>query len=89
MDDGVLDRINWLYNKEKTEGLTEEEKVEQSELREIYLATFRRNLKNQLDNIDIENPDGTVENLGEKHAIEVKEAFDPENNDETFSDDDT
>ena len=61
-------RINELYKKSKAEGLTEEEKKEQDLLRKEYIASFRRNLKAQLDNIDIVNEDGSVENLGEKYG---------------------
>ena len=51
MTDEKIQRINVLYNKAKTEGLTEEEKVEQQELRKQFIADFRRNLRGQLDNI--------------------------------------
>lgn len=59
-------RINALYHKSQKEGLTEEEKEEQTKLRKEYVASIRGNLKSQLDNITIENPDGTFVNLGEK-----------------------
>ncbi len=59
-------RINELYHKSQSEGLTDEEKAEQAQLRREYVASVRSNLKAQLDNISIERPDGTVENLGEK-----------------------
>lgn len=68
MTNEKIARINELYHKSKQTGLTEEEKKEQAVLRAEYIASFRRNLKSQLDNIDIKNPDGTIENLGEKHA---------------------
>lgn len=64
--DERIKRINELYHKSKAEGLTEEEKQEQARLRQEYVANVRANLKAQLDNIDVENPDGTIENLGEK-----------------------
>lgn len=48
-----LDRINALAHKKKTVGLTEEETIEQLELREKYLEAFRKNFKNQLDNVEI------------------------------------
>ena len=63
-----IDRINELYRKSKAEGLTEEEKKEQDLLRKEYIANVRKNLRAQLDNIDVVNEDGTVENLGEKFA---------------------
>ena len=65
-------RINELYKKSKAEGLTEEEKKEQALLRQEYIANVRKNLKAQLDNIDMVNEDGTVENLGEKYAVKKK-----------------
>lgn len=61
-------RINELARKSKAEGLTEREKVEQAALRAEYIAAFRRNLKSQLDNIDIKEADGTIVNLGEKYG---------------------
>lgn len=61
-----IERINTLYHKSKTTGLNEEEKKEQQALRKDYLESIRKSLKNQLDNIDIQNEDGSIENLGEK-----------------------
>ena len=47
--DAEVKRINELYAKSKTpEGLTEEEKVEQQELRQKYLKAVRENLRAQL-----------------------------------------
>ncbi|MBO5325889.1 MAG: DUF896 domain-containing protein [Lachnospiraceae bacterium] len=60
-------RINELYHKSQTEaGLTPEEKSEQQKLRADYVASVRAALRGQLDNIDIEEKDGSVTNLGEK-----------------------
>ncbi len=64
--DEKIARINELYHKSQAEGLTEEEKTEQAQLRAEYIANFRANLKGQLDSITIQRPDGTLENLGEK-----------------------
>ncbi|WP_425446547.1 DUF896 domain-containing protein [Dethiothermospora halolimnae] len=47
-----IDRINFLAKKSKTEGLTEEEKKEQKDLRNEYLKSFRENFRKQLDNIE-------------------------------------
>lgn len=63
-----IDRINELYRKSKAEGLTEEEKKEQAALRKEFIAAIRNDLRAQLNNIDMVNPDGTVENLGEKYG---------------------
>lgn len=60
-------RINELYRKSQTtEGLSEEEKQEQAELRKAYILAIRRNMRGNLDNIDLVNKDGSVTNLGEK-----------------------
>ncbi len=63
-----IDRINELYRKSKAEGLTEEEKKEQALLRKQFVADVKNNLTAQLNNIDMVNEDGSVENLGEKYA---------------------
>lgn len=65
--DERISRINELYHKSQKEGLTDAEKEEQARLRKEYVASVRANLRSQLDNIDVERPDGSVENLGEKH----------------------
>ena len=61
-------RINELYRKSQAEGLSEEEKKEQDLLRKEYIASVKKNLRNQLNNIDMVNDDGSVENLGEKYG---------------------
>lgn len=61
-----IKRINELYHKAKAEGLTPEEAKEQQELRSEYIANIRANLRGQLNNISIQNDDGSIENLGEK-----------------------
>lgn len=66
MDEQKIKRINELARKSKAEGLSDEEKKEQKILRQEYIDAIRRNLKSQLDNIDVEQKDGTVVNLGEK-----------------------
>ena len=52
-----LDRINELAHKKKTEGLTPEELAEQKELYRIFLEDFCARFKQQLDNIEIVEPD--------------------------------
>ncbi len=68
MEKAKIDRINELARKSKAEGLSEEEKKEQAQLRQEYIAAIRTNLRGQLDNIDIVNENGTIENLGEKYG---------------------
>lgn len=68
MTEEKIQRINELYHKAKAEGLTETEKLEQSILRQEYIASVRNNFRSQLNAIDIVNPDGSIENLGEKYG---------------------
>ena len=68
MDRQKINRINELYRKSKAEGLTEAEKKEQKLLRREYIEAVKGNLLAQLNNIDIEEKDGTVVNLGEKYG---------------------
>ena len=65
-------RINELYHKQKGEGLTEAEKAEQATLRRAYIDAIRGNVRAQLNNIDIVDENGKVENLGEKYGNKVK-----------------
>lgn len=68
MDEAKIARINELYRKSKAEGLTKEEAKEQQVLRQEYIEAIRRNLRGQLNNISIQNPDGTITDLGEKYG---------------------
>lgn len=61
-----IQRINELYRKSKAEGLTAEEFQEQKVLKAEYIDAFKRNLRGQLNNISIQEKDGTITNLGEK-----------------------
>lgn len=59
-----INRINELARKSKSVGLTAEEKEEQAKLRKAYIQSIRRSLRSSLDNIDIEEADGSITNLG-------------------------
>ena len=72
IDEKKIARINELYRRSKAEGLTDAEKQEQKLLRLEYVEAIRANLRSQLDNIDIEEKDGSIYNLGEKYDIERK-----------------
>lgn len=66
MEQKKIDRINELARKQKTEGLTEEEKKEQYVLRREYIDSFKRSLVGQLENTYILRPDGTKEKVTKK-----------------------
>jgi uncharacterized protein YnzC (UPF0291/DUF896 family) len=47
----MIERINFLARKSRAEGLTEEERLEQKELRQKYLDCIKGQVKQQLDSI--------------------------------------
>ncbi len=61
-----IERINFLARKQKSEGLTEEEKAEQFKLRREYIESYKQNLIAQLENTYIVNPDGTKTKIKSK-----------------------
>lgn len=66
MDQSMIDRINALYHKSQSVGLTPEEKEEQAALRKAYIEAIRKNMRANLNNISIQEKDGTVTDLGKK-----------------------
>ena len=61
-----INRINALAKKAKSEeGLTPEEKKEQAELRQAYVAAMRASLRGQLNNTVVIYPDGTRKKLSD------------------------
>ena len=67
MDKKKIERINELARKKKASGLTEAETAEQAELRREHLAEYRENMKAMLDNLIIQEQDGT------RHALKQKD----------------
>ncbi|GEK34751.1 DUF896 domain-containing protein [Kurthia sibirica] len=53
-----ISRINELAKKQKTEGLTNAEKVEQQVLREDYLREIRGQVLNTITNVKVMDPLG-------------------------------
>ncbi len=66
MDEKKIARINELYRKSKAEGLNDEEKKEQQILRREYIDSVKRNLTAQLDQISIQEADGSITELRKK-----------------------
>ncbi len=66
MDPSSIKRINELARKKRESGLTPEEAEEQRLLREAYLAEFRAGLRQTLENVRIQEPDGTLTPLVKK-----------------------
>ena len=66
--DEKLARINELARKAKAEGLTSAETKERDVLRREYIEAVRANLRGQLNNINFQELDGSITNLGEKYG---------------------
>lgn len=67
MEQSKIDRINSLARKSKSEGLTEQEKAEQKQLREEYIQSFRQSLTGILSNTYIQTPDGKKTKVEKKN----------------------
>lgn len=63
----MINRINELAAKKKTEGLTSQEQAEQKELYKDYLAAIRGQVRNSLQNVRFVE-DMTEEELKEELA---------------------
>ena len=61
--DEKIQRINELYRLSKERGLTDQEKDEQAKLRKDYIDSVKNGLRQQLDNISIVEPDGSISEL--------------------------
>ncbi|MDE6425170.1 MAG: DUF896 domain-containing protein [Ruminococcus sp.] len=64
MNQQKIDRINELARKSKSVGLTEEEKAEQTALRNEYRQSVVGNLRAELNNTYIMTPDGKKHKAG-------------------------
>ena len=62
----LLDRINQLAAKARTEGLTEDETQERDALRRQYLDAVRRSVDDQLSRVRVVQPDGQSRPLQKK-----------------------
>ncbi len=65
----LIDRINILARKEKTEGLNLKEKEEQKKLRIQYLELFREGFDQRLSNLKIIDQDSKVINPKKKKKV--------------------
>lgn len=68
MDQNKIDRINALYHKSQETGLTDAEKEEQAALRKEYIEIIRTNMRANLNNISIQEKDGSITDLGQKYG---------------------
>lgn len=63
MEKQKLERIGQLSRKQRSVGLTEEEKKEQAALRQEYLAAIRQDLTGTLDNTYVVDPNGNKKKI--------------------------
>ena len=61
MEQSKIDRINELARKSKIEPLTQEEIIEQRELRREFLADIRADLRSTLESIEFVDADPVAE----------------------------
>ena len=66
MEHAKIERINALARKQKSEGLTDEDRREQAALRQEYVAEIRASLGGTLESTVIVRPDGTREAVSER-----------------------
>lgn len=66
LEQAKIDRINELYHKSQTEGLSKEEQEEQQVLRREYIDSYKRSLVGELDNTYI------VDEKGNKRKVKKK-----------------
>ena len=62
----LIERINALARKSRSEGLTDAEKAEQAQLRQKYIQSFRQGFLNTMENVYI------VDDKGNKKKVEKK-----------------
>ena len=63
MNDNDIKRINELFHKSKSVGLTEEEKIEQVTLRKAYIESIKKNVRSSLSNVSVVEKDGSITNM--------------------------
>ena len=66
MEQAKIDRINELYRKSQSVGLTEAEKAEQAVLRREYIDSYKRSLVNELENTYIVDEKGNKRKVSRK-----------------------
>ena len=69
MEKEQIARINELARKKKTVGLTEGELREQEALRRQYITEFRESVRSTLDNVYLQQEDGSYKKLEKKPPL--------------------
>ncbi|NLL70551.1 MAG: DUF896 domain-containing protein [Epulopiscium sp.] len=66
MEKEKIQRINELYKKQKSVGLTLEEQKEQHQLRQEYIQLMRNNFQQTIKSVYIQDKDGNPQPLKRK-----------------------
>lgn len=77
MDRETVAHMLSLARKQRESSLSEQESIELTALRQAYLADFRAGFKQQLDNVCVEQDDGSYQKLRQK-AIPPEEKETPD-----------
>jgi len=65
------ERVNYMLSlsrKKREQGITSAEQIELDDLRREYLADFRQGFQQQLDNVYLEQEDGSYKKLEKKQS---------------------
>ncbi len=66
MNQEKINRINELYKKQKSVGLTVAEKEEQTALRKEYLGAIRKNFEATMETVKIKDEQGNIKQVKKK-----------------------
>ena len=75
MTEDKIKRINELARKQKAEGLTDEEKAEQAELRREYIEAYKKSLIAQLENTYVVDGKGNKQKLTERVKTKKEDKY--------------
>lgn len=67
-----IQRINGLSKKQRAEGLTQEEKKEQTYLRSLYIDAMKQSLRSQLSSIKVVGPKGYGKSIKKEVRVEYE-----------------
>lgn len=67
MEKEKIERISFLSKKQRSEGLTEEEKNEQAILRKEYIDDIKKNLRSSLDGVYVVDENGNETKIKKKN----------------------
>lgn len=75
MTEDKIKRINELARKQKAEGLTDEEKAEQAELRREYIEAYKKSLIAQLENTYVVDEKGNKQKLTQRVKTKKEDKY--------------